>query len=297
MQFAREPHIVSFDIPPRDPRLIRRVALVGGAIVLLLLALGSFYTVDTAEHAIVFNRVSGSLRETDNGLHFKVPLVEEVHRYETRVQTYDADAEGASNDLQVVHIQIAVRFQPEAGAITEIHQTLGPGYQDRVIRPSVQESVKAATARYNAAQLIELRPAVKLDIEETLRESLAASRVTLVEVLITNFDFSVEFNAAIESKVVARQQAEQANNTLLRVQYEAQQKVVQAQADLDAARLQAQQKVVQADADRQAAQLVTEGLSDDYLQFLRVQRWNGVLPTTYLPQGAGNETSILVGIP
>lgn len=274
----------------------RRGRVIAVGFVLFLFLMGTFYTVDTSEHAIVFNRVTGTLRETDNGLHFKVPLIEEVHRYETRVQTYDADAEGASNDLQVVHIQIAVRFQPESGAITGIHQSLGPGYQDRVIRPSVQESVKAVTARYNAAQLIEQRPAVKFDIEEDLRSSLAASRISLVEVLITNFDFSDEFNAAIESKVVAKQEAERANNTLVRVQFEAQQKVVQAQADLDAARLSAQQVVVQADADREAAVLVTQGLSDPYLQFLRIQAWDGRLPSTYIP-GDANQTSILVGLP
>lgn len=275
----------------------RPAALALLAILALALLLGSFYSVDTSEHAIVFNRVTGSLRETDNGLHFKVPLVEQVTRYETRVQTYDTQAEGASNDLQVVHIEIAVRYQPEPGAISQIHQTLGPSYQDRVIRPSVQESVKAATARYNAAQLIEQRPAVKLDIENALKASLATSKVELVEVLITDFDFSDEFNQAIEAKVVAKQEAERANNTLVRVQYEAQQKVVQAQADLDAARLQAQQKVVQADADKQAAELVSQGLSPEYLQFLRIKAWNGVLPSTYIPGAGGNQTSVLVGLP
>lgn len=285
-------------IPPGIPRRFVRTFVF--ALVALLVIAGvasAFYTVDTSEHAIVFNRVSGSLRETDNGLHLKVPFVEQVTKYETRVQTYDADAEGASNDLQVVHIKIAVRYQPEAGAITQIHQTLGPEYQDRVIRPSVQESVKSATARYNAAQLIEQRPAVKQDIESALKQSLAASKIDLVEVLITNFDFSAEFNTAIEQKVVAKQDAEKANNTLLRVQYEAQQKVVQAQADLDAAKLQAQQKVVQAQADKEAAQLVTEGLSADYLTFLRIKAWNGVLPTTYIPGSGGNQTSVLVGLP
>lgn len=284
-------------MPPRDPRMIRRVLIGLGIVIVLVLAFRSFYTVDAAEHAMVFNRVTGSLRETDSGLHFKVPLVEDVYYYETRVQTYDTDAEGASNDLQVVHIQIAVRFQPQSGSITEIHKTLGPGYQDRVIRPSVQESVKAATAGFNAAQLIEQRPLVKTAIEASLSESLAESRIQLVEVLITNFDFSDEFNAAIEAKVVAKQEAERANNTLVRVQFEAQQKVVQAQADLDAARLSAQQVVVQADADREAAQLVTAGLSEQYLQFLRIQAWDGRLPTTYIPGSAGNQTSILVGLP
>lgn len=288
-------------IPPPGPgiprRIVRQAALVLLAIVLIATVASAFYTVDTSEHAIVFNRVTGSLRETDNGLHLKVPLAEEVTKYETRVQTYDTDAEGASNDLQVVHIKIAVRYQPQVGAITQIHQTLGPQYQDRVIRPSVQESVKAATARYNAAQLIEQRPAVKQDIEASLKTSLAASKIDLVEVLITNFDFSSEFNTAIEQKVVAKQDAEKANNTLLRVQYEAQQKVVQAQADLDAAKLQAQQKVVQAQADKEAAQLVTEGLSPEYLSFLRIKAWNGVLPTTYIPGGSSNQTSVLVGLP
>lgn len=292
------------DDDPRDARSwfnrlngTRLAGVILGGVVVALLLWNSFYVVGAGEHVVVFDQVTGSLRETTAGAHLKIPLVETISRYETRTQTDTYKAEAASNDLQIIDSRIAVSFHPEDNSITWLHQNVGTEYQDRIIGPAVQESVKAATAQFNATALIEQRPLVKQVITDALAVRLQKYKIVLDVVSITNFDFSKEFNAAIEAKVVAQQDAEQAKNKLQQVTYEAQQRVIQASADLEAANKTAQIKVVQAEADKSASELLQGSLTPEYLQLLRIRAWNGVLPTTYVPGGAGNNTSVLVGLP
>jgi prohibitin 2 len=62
----------------------------------------------------------------------------------------------------------------------------------------------------------------------------------VVELSITDFEFSPEFNKAIESKQTAEQLALKAKRDLDRIKVEAQQKIATAQAEAEALRLQRQ---------------------------------------------------------
>jgi modulator of FtsH protease HflC len=69
-------------------------AIVAIAIVLLLLAATALYTVDQRQSAIVFQ--FGEVKEvvTEPGLHFKVPMIQNVRFYDMRILTLDSpDAE------------------------------------------------------------------------------------------------------------------------------------------------------------------------------------------------------------
>ncbi len=65
-----------------------------GAALLLLLIVMSAYTVDQRQAAIRFRLGEVVAIQTEPGLYFKVPLVENIRLYDTRIQTLDAkDAE------------------------------------------------------------------------------------------------------------------------------------------------------------------------------------------------------------
>ena len=93
-----------------------------------------------------------------------------------------------------------------------------------LINPAILESVKAVTAKYTAEELVTRRAEVKLQIQEaidkfidiTLKQKDAARALTIANVAITDFDFSAEFNRAIEEKVKAEQDALKAVNEKLR---------------------------------------------------------------------------------
>lgn len=69
---------------------------------------------------------------------------------------------------------------------------------------------------------------------------IVKSGIEITGINIINFDFSKSFNDAIELKVTAEQQAQQAKNNLARIEFEGKQKVVTANAERDASIAKAQ---------------------------------------------------------
>ncbi len=181
---------------------------------------------------------------------------------DVKTQKYEADATAASNDMQITKTTVAVNYHLVPTDANVIYQEVGMGYESKIIAPAIQEVVKAATANFKAEELITQRPLVKDEIEQALKEKMLERGIVVETVYITNFDFSPEFNEAIELKVKAQQMALQAENDLLRIEVEAKQKVTQAQAEADSIEIIQEQLSV----------------SPEYVNYLTVMKWNGVLP-------------------
>jgi regulator of protease activity HflC (stomatin/prohibitin superfamily) len=215
----------------------------------------------------VENRVLGE------GIHFIIPFAEQVVQLEVRTQKYQADADAASRDLQQVHTVIALNYRIDPTRADTLYQTIGPNYEDRIIAPTIQESVKASVAKFNAEDLITKREIAKGVIAQAIKQTLASNDILSENVFITNFDFSQAFADQIEQKVVAFQKFLTEQNTLRSIQVIANQTVVQAQAAAKA-------NVARANGESQAIEIITSQLrsSPQYLQWQAINRWNGQLP-------------------
>jgi len=154
-----------------------------------------------------------------------------------------------------------------------IYQQLGADYADRIIAPTIQESVKASVAKFNATELITKRATAKAVIAQTISNTLSARDIVVETVFITDFQFSPAFASQVESKVVAFQKYLTEQNNLKAVQVIANQTVVQANAT-------ARSNVARANGESQAIKIITVQLkqSPEYLQWLSINRWNGQMP-------------------
>jgi prohibitin 2 len=192
---------------------------------------------------------------------------------DVRTQKYEAPATAASKDLQVVTATIATNYHIVPEQSPSIFSTLGLGYAETIIKPVEQESVKAITSKFTAEELITKREEVRLEIKVVLEERLRARNIIVEEVSIVNFDFSESFNAAIENKVTMAQNALAAQNKLEQIKFEAQQTEAIAIGQKNA-------KIATAQGDAEAIRIIDEQLktSPTYTEYLKVQRWNGILP-------------------
>lgn len=75
-------------------------------------------------------------------IHFITPFAEQVVQMEVRTQKFQADATAASNDLQEVQTVIALNYRIDPQQANNVCPVLGVNYADRVISPTIQESVK-----------------------------------------------------------------------------------------------------------------------------------------------------------
>jgi len=253
-----------------------KLIIVAGVItfvVIIVVMFESVVVVQAGHRGVVLYVGAVENRVLGEGIHFIIPFAEQVVPLEVRTLKFQADASAASNDLQEVQTTIALNYHISPSQPNIIYQQLGADYADRIIAPTIQESVKASVAKFNAEELITKRATAKAVIAHTIANTLGARDIVVETVFITDFSFSPAFASQIESKVVAFQKYLTEQNNLLAVKVIANQTVVQAQAT-------ARSNVAKANGESQAIKIISAQLkeSPQYLQWLSINRWNGQLP-------------------
>lgn len=209
--------------------------------VLVIILISSFYTIPAGKRGVLLTFGKPSMEAIGEGLHIKVPLIQQIVKVDIKTQKYEADASAASSDLQIVTSKIATNYHLVGDSVPKIYQEIGLDYATKIIMPMEQEVVKAVTAKFTAEELITKREDVRVEIKQLLTERLAQRGIIVEEVSIVNFEFSPQFNTAIENKVVALQNKLKAENDLERLKIEAEQIVVTGKAQAEAQRLQKEQ--------------------------------------------------------
>lgn len=267
---------MSYYKAPRFPggtNKIKIAAAVVTIIVIIVILAESIVIVEAGHRGVVLYLGAVENRVLGEGVHFIAPFIEQVVPMEVRTQKFQAEASAASNDLQEVQTVIALNYRIDPTEANKIYQILGVNYADRVISPTIQESVKASVAKFNAEELITKRETAKSVIANAIRNTLAANNIQTQNVFITDFKFSDAFASQIEQKVVAFQKYLTELNNLRSVSVVANQSVAQAEG-------QARATAARAGGESQAIKIITSQLreSPEYLQWQAISKWNGQMP-------------------
>ena len=247
------------------PDQIKKYAIIGGiifALVLLVLIGSPIGTVGAGERGIQlrFDAVTGIV--LDEGLYFRWPLVERIIKVDIKIQKEQVDATAASKDLQTVSSNVALNYHLKADQVANVYQEVGIDYKARIIDPTLQEAVKAVSAKFTAEELITRRENVRDEVKVLLHSKLDPRGIVVDEFNIVNFGFSSAFNSAIEAKVTAEQSALAAKNKLEQIKFEAEQRIAEAMGKADAMR-------VESNALRTNPMI---------LELRALEKWDGVLP-------------------
>ena len=242
------------------------VALLFPAVALLVTSSVGEIPAGAAGVVLRFGAATGEVKPP--GAYAIVPFLTSIVPMDTQVRALQVeDAQAASRDLQVVHTDITLNYSLDPQKTPQIYSELRDDYTQRVITPATLEALKAATAKYTAAELITKRPNAQNDLQDELSGKLTKFGINVAAINITNFKFSDDYNKAVEAKVTAQQRALEAQQNLVRIQYEAQQTVTRAQAEAKA--LQLQRGAVTAELVR---------LREIEVERAAVEKWNGTLP-------------------
>lgn len=231
-------------------------------IVIVLLVLGSLKVIDAGERGVLLTTGKASNQILEPGLHFKLPIIQKIVLFDVKTMKVEVSAASASRDLQDVNTAIALNFHLDPSRVDAVYKEIGTNYQDRIIAPAIQESVKMATAQFTADELITKREEVKRFITDELRVRLEKNYIIVDEFSIMNFEFSPSYAKSIEEKQVADQNAKKAKNDLERVKIEAQQKIEESKGNAEAIR-------IESEALKQNPEL---------LQLRSIEKWDGKLP-------------------
>lgn len=231
-------------------------------IISIILLFSTFITVPSGHRGVVVEL--GAVKQTvlGEGFHTITPFIQSVQNMEVRTRKYEVDASAATKDLLDVRATVAVNYHLSEGNVNKIFQTVGLGFEDRIIAPAVQEVAKSTIAKFDAEKLITERALVKLQIEELLKERLLSRDILVEAISITNFEFPEKFNQAIIDKQTAVQLKQKAEN------------------DLERIKVEANQQVARAVGESESIRIINEQLlkSPQYIQFIATQKWDGKLP-------------------
>ena len=265
------------------------------AIVLVLtIGVSMFVRVIPEGNVGVVTRLGAARDEHINpGPYFKTPL-DSVTNMSTQEQTYTIDLIAFSSDMQQVGVSASVRYALNKEDAVRVYKTIGRNYEEKVIPPATQESVKSVFGHYNAEKLVDMRAQVSSEIMADLAETLKASGLTVVDFSILNMDFSDVFEAAIEAKQVATQeklkaQTQQEQQTIVAKAEAERQKIaaeIEAEKIMIAAQAESDAKKLAADAEAYRLQQESAYITDEIIQKEMIQKWDGKIPVTFGDSGS-----------
>lgn len=201
--------------------------------------------------------VDTSLKE---GFNFKIPYVEKIVKVNIKVQKVEMQVMGASKDLQDIITDLAVNYHVSPEYASQLYKRVGNDYEEIVLNPAIQESIKATISQFTAEESIKSRNQLSQNAQDLLQSKMQEYGIIIDSVNFTNLSFSAEYTKAIEEKQVAEQ------------------KVQTAKQNLERTKIESEAKLVQAQADAQANELKKRTITKELLQQQFIEKWNGELP-------------------
>ena len=241
-----------------------KIVLIGIIILFTIITLLlSFTTIKSGEVGLKvrFGKiVDSSLQE---GLNLKIPYIEKIKKVNIKVQKVELTTESSTKDLQTITTILAVNYKVQKKQAVNLYKNVGSTYQETVLIPAIQESIKAVMSQYTAEQTITMRNEVSDNCLKEIDEKMSKYGISIEDFNIIDLNFSEAYSQAIEEKQVAEQ------------------KVLTAQQELEKSKVEAEKKIVEANATKQANDLLRQTLTNEVLEQKFIEKWDGKLPTTY----------------
>ncbi|MBO6285775.1 MAG: hypothetical protein J6O18_05655 [Bacilli bacterium] len=228
-----------------------RVGLIVAGVAILGLAFipGSFHQVETGTVAVV--RQLGKIEGVRNpGTYFDFYLTRSYEIYDTKVQQDRIVTSAYSKDGQTMELEVFLQYQVQTENIMKIATEYGNlnALQARIETVTV-EKTKAVMSSAEAMTIVQNRSVFSNDVSESVREGISADYyVNVRDVVLTNIDFTNEFEKAVEDKAIAEQ--------------EKQASITRAEAELEVAKLEAQRKIAEAEGNAEAQKIIAQAAAE-----------------------------------
>jgi len=214
------------------------------AVIALIFVIGLsnslFITIEPGEKGILFKRFGGGLEKENvygQGFHVIAPWNRMIV-YDVRVQEAFEKMSVLSKNGLTIAVELSYRYQPEANKVGYLHDEIGPGYLERIIKPEIRSATREVIGKYLPEELYSTkREAIQEEIYQRTFTSAAKKNLVVDAVLIREVALPAKLKSAIEQKLEEEQMSFQYEFKLDRERKEAERKIIEAQAKADANRI------------------------------------------------------------
>lgn len=219
------------------------------ALVATIFIPGSFHQVDTGSVAVV--RHLGKITHLRQpGTHFDWWMVNSYEAYDTKVQQDHILTAAYSKDGQTMELEVFLQYQIQSEHVMDIATEYGSlsALQARIETVAI-EKTKAVMSSAEAMTIIQNRAQFSRGVNEEVRDGITFDYyVNVRDVVLTNIDFTDEFEKSVENKVIAEQDKQAA--------------ITKAEGELEVAKLEAQKKIEEARGNAEAQKIVAQATAE-----------------------------------
>lgn len=270
-------------------RFARPRYFVPGAIVILMLIvtlIRGICIIDSTQVGVV--RTFGKInRQIAPGLNLVNPISDSVTTYDLRVHVRQASFASYTKDAQPLTASIEYQYALDKDNVMDVALEYGTyDVLEAKLDNVVQERAKIVFAKYSAMTLLENRATLSTEVSEEVETIEELYHVNFTSVIVQDIDFSDAFEASVEAKMTAEQDA-------LRAEQEKKTAVVKAEQEAEVAAIEAEAAIARAEGEAEAMRITREALQnmpDAYIQQMWIEKWNGELPVVQ----AGDSASVIV---
>ena len=241
---------------------MKRIFPVFAVIIVLVLSVCSFHIIPTGYTGVKTS--FGQIQETtiqSGKLNFCIPFVQSIHKVNNKQQDKHIEAQvwgEASDKTPVYAADVIVTYQvlPEKSAwlyanVSDIKNLVG----DELVASAIK-SAMAELGPNEVTNRTKIEPLAQQKLAESLVQKYGDDVVFVNKVVINDMNFEDAYNEAAIAKAEADKQVAITN-----------------------AEAEAQKTSIAADAQAEANRKLAESLSDTLIDYQKVQKWDGKLPT------------------
>lgn len=260
----------------------KRVLIIPALILLLVLVNCSVHIVPTGYTGVKTS--FGQIQEEtirSGGVNLTIPFVESIHKVNNKQQDKRIEARvwgEASDKTPVYASDVIVTYQvlPEKSAW--IYANVSDS-KNLIGEELVASAIKAAMVELAPGEVTnrtKIEPLVQQKLTESLVQKYGEGVVFVNKVVINDMDFEEAYNAAIQQKSIAQQNADKQKieNGAAIAKAEADKQVAITNAEAEA-----RKTAIKAEAQAEANKKIAESLSESLIEYQKIQKWDGKLPT------------------
>jgi membrane protease subunit HflC len=185
-----------------------RTWLPGILVVLVLLGLDVFFTVDQREHAILVRLSEIKYTDYTPGLHFKLPWIDTVHKFDRRLLNIDSEPERfLTSEKKDVIVDSFVRWRILDSARFFVATRGDEGRAGELIFQKVNAALREEFARRTVKDVVSgERGALMQAVSRVADEKVRELGVTVVDVRVKRIDLPAEVSNSVYMRMRAERE-------------------------------------------------------------------------------------------
>ena len=261
------------------------------AVVAAIIASMSIFTVDEREKALNLQLGEVVRSDYEPGIHFKIPLIQEIIKFDARIQNLDSDPE-LYLTLEKKNVKVDSFVKWRISDVVEFYTSTGgsPGRASNRLSAVVQKGLKDEFGKRTIQQVVSGERTEIMDkLRSTAKRQADALGLEIIDVRIKRIDLPEEVSASVYARMAAERE-EVAKR--FRSEGEEQGKRIRAEADRERevilAEAERDSQKIKGEGDRRATEVYANAFSQDS-EFYALYRSLGAYRNTF-----NNRSDVLV---